>query len=144
MTQEVARYNQDGDVASYHPEDGAPVYDFDRGWGNRLDGDKDLLDGQNITVVGIEQGEDFGQGMTVFLLIKFDGEPSNLDAWGVMFSDSSPIVKQARSMANRGTFPFRASIHKVASTQHKGQSYWKFDKPVAPALSEPETESKKK
>jgi len=131
------QYNPNGEIASYHAEDNAPVYDFDRGWGNRLDADKDSLNGQNVTVVGIEQGEDFGMGMTVFLLVKFDGEPENLEPWGIMFSENSAVVKQARSMANRGSFPFRASLQKVASTQHKGQSYWKFDRPINPALEAP-------
>lgn len=138
----MQQYNQSGEIASYRPEDGASVYDFDRGWGNRLDADKDSLNGQNVTVVGIEQGEDFGMGMTCFLLIKFDGEPADLDAWGVMFSDNSAVVKQARAMASRGTFPFRAKLVKVSSTKHNGQSYWKFDRPDGQALPEP-TESVK-
>jgi len=115
----------------------APVYDIGAvlNHGNVPDFDKKTLDGQDVTVVGISGPEEFQMGPVYFLLIYRDGDPRDMDAWGVMISATSPAVKRALAMAKGGYLPFRAKMKLEASQSHKGYEYWNLKNADAPALA---------
>ena len=104
--------------------------------GNIPDFDKKTLDGQNVTIVGMTGPEDFPMGPVYFLLLYRDGDPRDMDAWGVMIPQGSPAAKRALAMAQGGYLPFRAKMVLEPSTAHKGYEYWNLKNADAPALTE--------
>lgn len=105
--------------------------------GNIPDFDKSTLNGQNVTIVGITGPEEFSLGDVYFLLIYRDGDPRDMDAWGVMIPVTSPAAKRALAMAKGGYLPFRAKMELVPSQSHKGYEYWNLKNADAPSLTAP-------
>lgn len=104
--------------------------------GNIPDFDKSTLNGQNVTVVGISGPEEFPLGEVYFLLVYRDGDPRDMDAWGIMLPVGSPACKRALAMAKGGYLPFRAKMVLEPSQSHKGYEYWNLKNADAPALTE--------
>jgi len=104
--------------------------------GNIPDFDKESLNNQNVTVIGISGPEEFPMGNVYFLLIYRDQDPRTIDAWGILIPETSPAAKRALAMAKGGYLPFRAKMVLKASQSHKGQSYWNLENADAPALTE--------
>lgn len=111
-------------------------YDFDLGdFGNQPDYTKDDLDGKVIIVYGVSQATfDSGQFQTgaKSLLHKLPNEDADIAPYGMMFSESSPVIRQAAEMEAAGKVPFMARLVKKGSKQNKGQSYWTLER--APSL----------
>lgn len=125
-----------GEAINIRADIDAPIYDIGAilNRGNIPDFDKQTLDGQNVTVVGITGPEEFPMGNVYFLLIYRDGDPRDMDAWGIMIPVNSPAVKRALAMAKGGYLPFRTKMVLEPSRSHKGQSYWNLKNADAPAL----------
>jgi len=104
--------------------------------GNIPDFDKKTLNGQNVTIVGISGPEEFPMGPVYFLLIYRDGDPREMDAWGIMIPETSPAAKRALTMAKGGYLPFRAKMVLEPSQTHKGYEYWNLKNADAPALTQ--------
>jgi len=103
--------------------------------GNIPDFDKATLNGQDVTIVGITGPEEFPMGTVYFLLLYRDGDPRDMDAWGVMIPATSPASKRALAMAKGGYLPFRAKMVLEPSQSHKGYEYWNLKNPDPPALT---------
>jgi hypothetical protein len=130
----LVRYTAEGEAITYDydaidsPDSELAEYEG-RDWGIQFE-DKDSLNGQTLTVVGMRPAADFGLGDTVAVRFRFDGDPGDQEPWGVLFTITSPIVQQLVGLFRK--YPrtrIRAKFLKEASKTNKGYSYWKLDKP---------------
>lgn len=125
-------------VRTVYLDTGEEVAEFTGGdFGNQPDWDKDQLLGKGIVIRGLStevfEQEPFPPARSV-LYNAIDTDDADTDPWGMFFSDcgdtdtrTSTVIKQIRSeFRKNGGKPFLATLEKVSSESHKGQTYYKL------------------
>lgn len=114
---------------------------FDRNWGNPFP--KEELDGQVISIVGLQSAPDFGVGPCMAVLFRLDSDTPDLAPWGILLSAdgikedgsrsmASPLVGHAVSHFKRHSNPLRGRAVRKASKTKGHNDYWDLVPPSAP------------
>jgi hypothetical protein len=113
------------------------LYDFDlNDFGVQPDYDKEFLNGKVLIIHGVSDSVFEGDFNTPARSLLhswptdfYSGNGSQeLPPYGVLMSDDSPAIRQARDMQAKGKVPFVARLRMQASQKHRGQTYWTMER----------------